>query len=156
MANKDEVVAKMQSLKGEIEQAVSEMPEEAWEQGVYEGGWNARQVLCHMASMSGVVGFVLGIARMPASPSLGASFDENAFNARLVAAREGKSNADLLGEIKSNFERDISALRAAPDDLLGTDFRAPWDVEGELGDVIVMSLEEHLGTHLADLRSAAP
>ncbi len=48
----------------------------------------------------------------------------------------------------------MDAVRDAPDDLLTKHLRAPWGVEGEVGDVIVMSLEGHLGMHLADLRSA--
>jgi len=141
--------------QGEIEQTVAQMPEQAWSEGVYEDGWNARQILCHIASMSGTAGFAVGMARLPSPPGLGAGFDENTFNAQLVAAPESKSNADLLAEIKSNFERDISAVRAAPDDLLQKHFKAPWDVEGELGDVIVTSLEGHMRMHLKDLRSAA-
>lgn len=154
LADKDQIVAKMQDLQGQIERAVASMPDDAWSKGVYEGGWNARQILCHIASMSGTAGFALGMARMISAPSLGAGFDENSFNAQLVAARQDKSTRDLVDEVKANFERDISAVGNAPDDLLAKHWRAPWDVEGELGDVIVASLDGHLGMHLADLRSA--
>ena len=156
MANKDQIVAKMQDLQSQIEQAVAAMPQESWSKGVYEGGWNARQLLSHVASTSGTAGFVLGMARMPSAPNLGGGYDENSFNAQQVAARENKSTAELVGEIKAGFERDIAAVRAAPDELVAKHFQAPWGVEGEVGDVIVMSLEGHLGMHLADLRSAAP
>jgi hypothetical protein len=145
----------MQDLQDQIEQTVAAMPEAAWSKGVYEDGWNARELLAHMASTSGTAGFILGMARMPSAPSLGAGYDENAFNAQQVAAREGKSISDTVAEIEGDFQRGIDAVRDAPDDLLTKHFRAPWDVEGEVGDVIVMSLEGHLGMHLADLRSAA-
>ncbi len=131
------------------------MAETAWSRGVYEDGWNARQILCHFASTSGVAGFLLGMGQMASPPNLGGGFDENAFNAQQVAARQDKSPADLVGEIQRNFERDVQAIRNASDDLLKKHFKAPWDVEGELGDVIVESLNGHLGMHLADLRSAA-
>jgi len=36
-----------------------------------------------------------------------------------------------------------------------SNYRTPWDVEGEVGDIIVGSLNDHMGMHLADLRSAA-
>jgi hypothetical protein len=91
---------------------------------------------------------------MPSPPNLGAGYDENTFNAQQVASRESKSIADIVGEIKANFQRGIEAVRDAPDDLLAKHWRAPWDIEGEVGDVIVMSLEGHLGMHLGDLRSA--
>lgn len=156
MAAKDQIITKMQDLLDQIQQTVSSMPDHVWSQGVYQGGWNARQLLAHMASTSGTAGFILGMARMPSAPNLGAGYDENAFNAQQVASRESKSIADIVGEIKGNFQRGMDAVRDAPNDLLTKHFRAPWDVEGEVGDVIVMSLEGHLGMHLADLRSAAP
>jgi len=109
MANKDEVVRKMQELQEEIEEAVSAMPEDGWSRGVYEKGWNARQLLSHIASMSGTAGFVLGMARMPSAPGLGTAFDEDGFNARLVAEREGKSTGELVGEI-----RRISSATSQP------------------------------------------
>jgi hypothetical protein len=155
LATKDQIIGKMEDIQSQIEQAAASMPEDAWTKGVYEGGWNARELLAHIASMSGTAGFSLGMARMPSAPSLGAGFDEDAFNAQLVTAREHKSTADLVSEVRANFERDITAVRDAPDDLLAKHWRAPWEVEGEVGDVIVMSLEGHLGMHLGDLRAAA-
>lgn len=75
------------------------------------------------------------------------------FNRMQIAAREGKTPADLVSEIRANFEKDISAVRAASDDLIKKYYRAPWHVEG--GDIIVGSLNGHMGMHRADLRSAA-
>ena len=155
MATKDQIVAKMQDLQSEIEHLVASMPHAAWSAGIYEGGWNAHQILAHMASTSGTAGFILGMARMPTAPNLGAGYDENTFNAQQVATRESKSIDDLVGEIKANFQRGTDAVHDAPDDLVRKHWRAPWGVEGEVGDVLVMSLEGHLGMHLADLRSAA-
>jgi hypothetical protein len=51
---------------------------------------------------------------------------------------------------------DSNSVQSAPDDLISKHFRAPWGIEGEVGDVIIESLEGHLGMHLADLRSADP
>ena len=48
----------------------------------------------------------------------------------------------------------VAAIRAAPEEVLTKQFRAPWGVEGEVADVIIESLQGHLGLHLADLRSA--
>lgn len=155
MASRNQIIAKMQDLQSEIEHAVASMPEGAWLAGIYEGGWNARQILAHMASTSGTAGFILGMARMPTAPNLGAGYDENTFNAQQVATRESRSIDNLVGEIKANFQRGTDAVRDAPDGPLSKHWRAPWDVEGEVGDVLVMSLEGHLGLHLADLRSAA-
>ena len=156
MATKDKIVSTMQKVQTDIEQAVSSMPEEAWSTGVYEDGWNACQILAHIASMSGVTGFVLNLAGAPAGAGggIGPNFNVDDFNRLQIAAREGKTPADLVGEIRATFEKDISTVRAAPDELIKKHYRAPWDVEGEVGDIIVNSLNGHLGMHLADLRSA--
>ncbi len=155
MSSKEEVVGVIEKLLGEIEQAVASMPEERWSKGVYEGGWNARELLCHIASTSGVAGFALAMAQMPSPPGLGDGFDNDAFNAQQLAIRKDKSPADLVGEIRSRFERDIAALRNATDDVIRKHYKAPWETEGELGEVIVESLKGHLGMHLAELRLAA-
>ncbi len=80
MTDKEEFIAKILSLQGEIEQAVSSMPEPAWSKGVYEEGWDARQLLSHMASTSGTAGFVLRLAAAPTTGGLPAGFDNEAFN----------------------------------------------------------------------------
>ena len=157
MATKDEIVSTLQNLQQQIEQAASNLPEQAWSTGVYGDGWNARQILAHMASMSGVAGFLLNMASAPAGTGagIGADFNVDEFNRMQIAAREGKTPADLVNEIRDSFERDISTVRAAPDDLIRKHYRAPWDAEGEVGDIIVGSLNNHMGLHLADLRSVA-
>ncbi len=154
MSSKEEVVGVIEKLLGEIEQAVESMPEERWSKGVNDGGWNARELLCHIASTSGVAGLALAMAQMPSAPGLGAGFDNDAFNAQQLAMRKDKSPAELVGEVRSRFERDIAAVRKATDDVIRKHYKAPWETEGELGDVIVESLNGHLGMHLAELRAA--
>jgi hypothetical protein len=96
------------------------------------------------------------MANVPAGSGGGmGNFDIDAFNSTQIAAREAKTPEDLVGEIRASFEKDITAVRAAPDDLITKHYRAPWDAEGEVGDIIVGSLENHMGIHLADLRAAA-
>jgi Mycothiol maleylpyruvate isomerase N-terminal domain len=94
MANKDEVVAKIESLQGEIEQAVTSMPEAAWSKGVYEDGWNAQQLLSHIASTTGSAGFLLRMGAAGSGGTVPAGFDNNPFNRQQVAARQDKSPAE--------------------------------------------------------------
>ena len=67
MASKDQIIAKMQDLQGQIERVVADMPDDAWSKGVYEGGWDAQQILAHIASVSGPAGFILNLAKAPAA-----------------------------------------------------------------------------------------
>jgi hypothetical protein len=153
-AEKRDVIGAIRSAQQEVERLVSSAPESAWSKQVYEQGWNAKQLLCHMASTSGVAGFLIGMAKAPGSGGMGADFDIDAFNAQQVAARQDKPVAEVLEEVCGNCRRDIESVQNAPDDLLAQHFRAPWDVEGPLGDVIVGSVEGHLMMHLRDLVKA--
>jgi hypothetical protein len=156
VAGKQEVIRTIENFKTALEEAVAAVPAGAWSAGIYEGGWNARQVLSHIASTSGSAWFVLDLARSesPAMPG-GGAFDADEFNQMQVQMRAGKSPEDLVSEINSNLQRGIDAVQAADDALIEKHFRAPWDIEGPVGEVIVRSFREHLGMHLEDLRRAA-
>ena len=97
---------------------------------------------------------MIRLAQMGPRPAAAGGFDQDAFNAAEVAARQAKSIPELLDELRSSSERSIAAVEAAPDELLSRRFRAPWGTEGTLADVIIESLEDHIGTHLAELRQA--
>ncbi len=111
MATKDEIVRTIERFQSDLEQTVSALPEGSWSNGVYESGWNVNQLLCHIASTSGVAGFVLNMAQAPA-PAMpgGGAFNIDDFNKMQVEMRAGKSATELLSEIQGNFERDIGAV----------------------------------------------
>ncbi len=156
-ASKSDIVKSMRNQQQEIEQLARSLPETAWSKGVYETGWNAKQLLCHLAESPGVAGFLLGFAKAPPSESgsAGPAMDIDVWNAQRVAALQGKSLSDLLGDLRTNSERNIAAVEAAPDDLLARPIKTPWGAEGPVADIILGSIQEHGGMHLADLRSAA-
>lgn len=156
VTTKEDVLAAMDSFKAEVESLVASIPENKWETGVYENGWNAKQLICHIASTAGVAGFVLTLARAPVPAGMGGGegFDNDAFNAQQVQARQGKPLESLLNEIGDALDRDRLVVSAAPDQLLGSLFRAPWGIEGTVAGVIADSFKEHLGVHLADLKAA--
>ena len=161
-----DLVSELRSTRKQIEEVVASVPDRGWEAGVYEGGWNARQLLAHVASTSGVASFLLAMAQLPEAPGDAAkgspapgrdTFDRqnDEFNRQQVALRAERSVEEMLDEIRSNIQRDIQAVQAASEELIAKHYRAPWGVEGMVGEVIATSLREHLGTHIADLRSAA-
>ena len=153
-AGKDDVVKCLRDSQHDLESVVSSLPETAWSQGVYGSGWNAKQLLCHLAENSGVAGYLIGLAQAPAGAGTGGGLDVDAWNAQRVAALEDKPLAELLNAARTNCERNIAAVEGAPDDVLSRPIRAPWGVEGPLADVIVQSIQGHGGMHLADLRTA--
>ena len=153
-AEKEDVIGAIRSAQQEVERLVSSAPESAWSKGAYEQGWNAKQVLCHIASTSGVAGFLLSMAKAPGSGGMGGGFDIDAFNSQQVAARQDKPVVEVLDELRGVCRRDIESVQNAPDDLLAQHLRAPWGTEGSLADVIANSIEEHLMTHVRDLERA--
>jgi len=159
-ATRDEVIAALGAANDEVERLVSAAGQDAWSNHAYER-WTAKHLLAHVASTSGVAGFVLIMARNPGlhmgagAPSRsGGGLDQDAWNAQQVSMREGRTPEEMLDEVRGNIGRDLKALEAAPDDLLSGHFRAPWDIEGTVGDVIVGSIHEHLMMHLRDLAAA--
>ncbi|MDO8614535.1 MAG: maleylpyruvate isomerase N-terminal domain-containing protein [Dehalococcoidia bacterium] len=150
--SKNDIVTTIRESQREIEKVASSLADSAWSQGVYEQGWNAKQLFCHLAENSGVAGFLIGIASAPAGA--GGGVDVDVWNAQRVSALEGKSVLELLSHLRTSCERDIAAVQSAPAALLSSQIRAPWGAQGPLGRVIVQSIREHGGTHLADLRAA--
>jgi len=153
-AEKTDIIEVIRNTQDEVQKLVSSAAESAWSKPAYDQGWNARQLLCHIASTSGVAGFLVGMAKAPGSGGMGADFDVDAGNVQAVAARQDKPIAEVLEEVRGNCQRDIESVQNAPDDLLAQHFRAPWGVEGPLADVIVGSIEGHLMMHVRDLAKA--
>jgi uncharacterized damage-inducible protein DinB len=154
MSSREAVIACLRDLREQLSAAVEAMPADRWTANVYEGGWNERQLLYHIASTSGVASFVLAMSKLPKQTG-GEPFDNDAFNRDQVALREGRSPAEALDEIRSNIQRDIQAIEKASDDDLQRAWTAPWGMEGAVADIIIASLNGHLGTHLDELRDAA-
>lgn len=159
-ASRQDVIDTLNAVRSDVERLVEATPEGAWTRGVYENGWNAKQVLGHLAAMSGVANFVMMMAQASAGGmGGGGAFNIDQFNAQQTAMRESKTPADLLDEIRGNFMRDAGAVEAASDELLFKHYRAPWDVEGAavegtVADVIVGSLKGHYRGHLDELAAA--
>jgi hypothetical protein len=153
-AEKDDVIGAIREAQREVERLVPSVPESAWSSQAYEQGWNGKQLLCHLASTSGIARFLIGMAQAPGSGGMGTDFDIDSFNAQQVAARQDKPVDEVLEEVCVNCGRDIESVENAPDDLLAQHFRAPWGTEGSLGDVIVGSIDEHFMTHVRDLAKA--
>lgn len=163
MGRRSDVIEALRVFCVELEETVSAAPDAVWSRQIYRNGWNGRQVLAHIASTSGVAGFALALSRMPdqmagARASLparsGGALDQDAWNLQQVALRESRSVEELLGEVRSNTERDAGLVEAASEEELERRFRAPWEIEGPLAEVIVDSVKGHLGVHLADLQAA--
>lgn len=152
--NKDEVIEALESDTAAVRYAVAGRRPGDWDAGVYENGWNARQLLAHLAAIEWTYPKLIERARQAAAPSDGAggSFDMDAYNQRQVAKRADASTEDLLDEFTRNRAATVDALRRADDDLLARPARSASGVEGTLLSVFASVSVDHVRQHLADLR----
>ncbi len=156
-ASKEEIVRAYRRAEQQAGELVAAAAESAWSRGAYEQGWNARQLLCHLADSCNVGRFLIAFAKDPRPAPVGADgtpFDIDKWNAQQVALREGKSIQELLTEMRVNVGREVEAIEATPDDVMAAQTRAPWGEEGALGDLIMGTISGHFDVHLADLRAA--
>jgi uncharacterized protein (TIGR03083 family) len=152
VAEKRDVINCLKNARDEVVSVAEGANEAGWSSGTYEDGWTARDVLAHLASTSGAANFILTLARAGGGASGPASFDGEAFNREQVAMRKDRSVDQLLDEIRANIERDIQAVESADEGLMQAHYAAPWGAEGTVAEVIINSVNGHLGGHIADLR----
>jgi uncharacterized damage-inducible protein DinB len=127
-----------------------------WQKTVYEGGWNVKQVYCHLASMAGSASFFINMAAS-APPSSGGGeggFDIDAWNAGQVAARQDRAIEEILSELKSGYARSMDAVEATSDELLAKEMTMPWGFSGTLAELLVGSVAGHSAEHLDDVERA--
>ena len=153
---REDLIAALQADSEEFQEAVAQLPAEAFERGVYEQGWNARQLLAHIAAIEWTYPRLIERAEQRAAGSDapqggGAGFDMDAYNAKQVARREDQPVEQLLTEFRRNRAETIDAIRAADDELLLQPTRSAGGVEGTLLDVLIGVAVGHVREHVSDL-----
>jgi hypothetical protein len=127
-----------------------------WQRTVYEGGWNAKQVYCHLAAMAGIAPFLISMAANPLPSSGGGEggFDIDAWNAREVGARQDRPTEEILAELKSGYAKSIDAVQATRDELLAKEMTTFWGESGSLAEILMTSVIAHNAGHLDDVERA--
>lgn len=156
------------SLRAGGEKVLSELralPPERFEEGRYESGWNARQILAHVASIEWTYPRLLEMARAateqpqetdagarePGAASGGAQGGIDGYNQRQVERREEATIADLLGEFERNRAATIAAVEAEDEALLSAPARSAGGASGPLAGVLYGVAVTHVGGHLRDI-----
>jgi hypothetical protein len=154
---RDELLEALQQTRGEVLDQLQKMPAVEFEQGRYENGWNARQILAHLASIEWTYPRLIDIARgvepkkKPDAPSKPSSGGIVSYNDRQVAKREGLSVDELLEEFERNREATIKAVGEAEEELLTKEVRTAGGFEGPLTQVMQWVAVDHVRAHLADI-----
>ncbi len=159
-ATKEDIVRAIRTARSEVEDIVSAAPEFDWSKAVYDQGWNAKQVLCHLALTAGIPSLLISMAKMPrpdAPPSSsgagGGAVDD--VNERMVASLMDRPVDAILSQLVASYGRGLSDLESAPNELLSQPLRTPWGSEGELGELLLVEdLRDHVMVHIRDLSQA--
>ena len=165
----------LRSSEREVLARVRSLPEAELEQGRYENGWNARQILAHVASIEWSYPRLIDIARQAPTPAANAEPAEarqtgrqepsgtrsttprggiDDYNQRQVEKRAGASVEELLAEFQKNRAATIAAVEAVDEALLTTPIRSAGGISGPLAGVIDAIAVRHIMTHVNDIAGA--
>ena len=161
--SREELVAALRASGDELVSVVKALPPGQLEEGRYEGGWNGRQILAHVAAIEWTYPRLLEIpGQAAASPGAGdpptrpAQGGIDAYNSRQVEKREGRSAAELLLEFRTNRAATIEAVQAADPVLFLAPIRSAGGVTGPLGQVVMSVAVGHVRSHARDIAGGAP
>jgi len=147
------------TVRGFIERAdriAAGLSPAGWEKTTYEQGWTVRQAYCHLASLGASIPFFVNMTTNPQLASaLGGDFDVDAWNAQQVAQRQGKSNEEVLAELRTGFEGSLKFLDGVSDEVLAIETTSRFSGErGPLAEILIGSFTGHHGVHLDDIERA--
>jgi hypothetical protein len=165
---KAELLEALRTSGRRVNEKVRAMPAADLEAGRYESGWNARQILAHIASIEWTYPKLIDIARdgarPPASPPrAGEGQGEGSpptriaqggilsYNDRQVEKRAGASVEELLAEFEKNRAATIAAVEAADEALFAKEIRSAGGITGPLASVINAVAVLHVLGHVNDI-----
>ena len=169
--SKAALLAALRSSEQEMLSKLRALPAEEFEQGRYENGWNARQILAHVASIEWTYPRLLDVARQAPEDATSGNGGEvrrtepgegglptrtaqggiDAYNQRQVDKRAQASVAELLEEFQKNRAATIAAVEGADEALLATPIRSAGGVTGALAGVIQAVAVLHVLGHVSDI-----
>lgn len=157
MTSKAEIIANIKEQGERAQRIAGQLSEEDWQRGVHEAGWNVRQAYCHLASVAGGAGFVLGMVQNAASGQAaggggGGGFDINEFNQHQVGQRATQDTSQILEEIRSGLDNSVTAVEGADESLLAKQTDNPFGrPEKEVGELINALMGGHWKDHLDEI-----
>ena len=168
---KEELLDALRASHNAVVDKVRAVPAERLEEGRYENGWNARQILAHVASIEWTYPRLIDIARDADAPNAERPPDVRRtepqdaggiatrpvrggildYNERQVEKRADATVEDLLAEFTENREATIAAVEAAEEELFAREIRSAGGITGPLAGVINAIAVLHVRGHLNDI-----
>jgi hypothetical protein len=151
MRTKAELLAALEASRDEVVRGVDGLD---LSRGVYEGGWNGRQLLAHIASIEWTYPRILELPSATddeAARPRDTSVTVDDYNRRQVERRDGVPVDDLLDEFVRNRAKTIAAVAAHPEEDFARRVRSAGGTVGSVADVLWFVAVEHVRGHLADV-----
>jgi uncharacterized damage-inducible protein DinB len=141
------------------------LPPGDFEAGRYENGWNARQILAHIASIEWTYPRLIDMARgeaapaAPTAPAPAATPGQPAgrilsYNDRQVEKRAGNTVEQLIDEFETNRAATIAAVESAEEELFSRPVRSAGGATGTLAEVLNYVAVQHVAMHVNDITGA--
>ncbi len=119
MATKDDLNRGLTLLIQEGRRIGDVLTEEQWAKTVDHDGWKNKEVLAHVSAIGTIVVPMMSAwTNAPSGADVGQGLDIDALNEQLVAARRGKTIAELAEEIVTTYTGVIEFVNNAPDETL--------------------------------------
>ena len=169
---KAELLQELRSSQQDLLDRLGALPEDRFEQGRYEGGWNARQILAHVASIEWTYPRLIDVAKQGAPDEASGGSGKapegspkptqarpakggiGSYNERQVEKRAQASVAELLAEFRKNRDATVEAVEKADDALLQVQIRSAGGIPGPLARVIYFVAVVHVAGHVNDIVGA--
>jgi hypothetical protein len=148
------------------------LPASAFSAGRYENGWNAREILAHIAAIEWTYARLVDLAQEAAAPTTAPAPAEarrttpeespnlptrpprggiDDYNARQVEKRADASIAELIDEFAANRARTIAAVEGMDEVLIARQIRSAGGITGGLSSVIYSVAVDHVMSHVGDI-----
>lgn len=154
MATRAEIIDAIQAGRNRVTATFSKLSEDQLQSKIHEGsdGWNARQILAHLANRQPTYDMLVSIAvDGNGTPPGGFSIDD--WNQKLVEERAGRTREELLEEFQQVHDHLIERARKLRDDQLSFPVILP-NRETNLGNVLLGSGGMHSIQHASEVEEA--
>lgn len=157
--SKTDLLDALRSSGDEVVDQLKDLPDEEFEKGRYENGWNAREILAHIASIEWTYPRLIELAKSPppdqaksaAPPTRAAKGGISSYNDRQVAKRADASVQELMDEFRRNRDTLIRAVEDTDEEALQKEVKSAGGFVGPLSQVLHWVAVDHVRLHLHDI-----
>lgn len=150
MTTREELIDGFRMIIREGLRTTADFAPDGWKQQVHdeEGGWNVKQIYCHLAATADIVpGFIGALSQAPKEHDAAAGLDIDTLNAQGVADRESMSEQELMRAFKASHEKLIEFVRGLPEEQL-EQHRTFGPLKGPVADIMATALVLHALSHI--------